>query len=114
MSYGIPPVAGHPLLPETVPVTLPAPAAAELEGALAGLPSTPVDRFERGAWAPEDATTASGRALALAHDSNRELHFSRDEESGRIVVEVRTMSGELVRIIPDDEALELLAGKPLR
>jgi flagellar protein FlaG len=37
----------------------------------------------------------------------RELRFSVDEESGRTVITVRDSSGEVVRQIPNDEALRL-------
>ena len=55
---------------------------------------------------------AAERALQLAQQ-NRELHFSTDERTGRVVIQVRTLSGEVLRTIPPSEALEVMAGKEL-
>ena len=106
MSLGIPPNGSTPApldglaVPPVPPVAVPAPAPADVDaGARAE------DRVE--------TSTAYRRAIELALDS-RELHFSRDEETGRIVVEVRTLDGETVRIIPDDDELAALAGRELR
>ena len=41
---------------------------------------------------------------------NRELHFAKDPNSGRIVVEVRDLDGNVLRVIPPSEALELMSG----
>ena len=52
------------------------------------------------------------RAAELAAQ-NRELHFARDEASGRLIIEVRTLDGEVLRTIPPSEALNVLAGAAL-
>ena len=44
---------------------------------------------------------------------NRELHFARDERSGRLVIEVRTLDGEVLRTIPPSEALNIMGGGTL-
>ena len=44
---------------------------------------------------------------------NRELHFARDEASGRLVIEVRTLDGEVLRTIPPSEALNVMSGGTL-
>jgi flagellar protein FlaG len=52
-------------------------------------------------------------ALQRAHDlfsENRELHFAKDPETGRIVVQVRDLQGNVVRTIPPSEALEVMTG----
>jgi flagellar protein FlaG len=56
-----------------------------------------------------EVAAAARRAQDLA-DRNRELHFHRDEESGRIIVQVRDLDGHVIRTIPPSEALEVMAG----
>ena len=57
----------------------------------------------------EEVAAAGRRAEQLAAD-NRELHFAKDPTSGRIVVEVRDLDGNVLRVIPPSEALELMSG----
>ena len=44
---------------------------------------------------------------------NRELHFARDEVSGRLVIQVRTLDGEVLRTIPPSEAIKVMGGGTL-
>lgn len=52
---------------------------------------------------------ASERAAELA-SQNRELHFAKDEKSGRIVVQVRDLDANVIRTIPNAAALDVMAG----
>jgi flagellar protein FlaG len=52
---------------------------------------------------------AADRASELAAQ-NRELHFSVDEDSGRVIVEVRDFEGKIIRTIPPSEALAVMSG----
>jgi uncharacterized FlaG/YvyC family protein len=52
---------------------------------------------------------AARRAEELAAN-NRELHFAKDAETGRIVIEVRQLDGRVVRTIPPSHALALMTG----
>jgi hypothetical protein len=45
--------------------------------------------------------------------SNRELHFRRDEQSGRTIIEVRTLDGEVLRTIPPSRMLDVMSGGDL-
>lgn len=49
------------------------------------------------------------RAAELAAQ-NRELHFTRDEVSGRTIIEVRTLEGEVLRTIPPSKLLDVMSG----
>jgi FlaG protein len=60
----------------------------------------------------DEVAAARDRAAELAA-SNRELHFSVDEESKRVVVQVRDLAGNLIRTIPPSEALAVMAGGPV-
>jgi flagellar protein FlaG len=49
------------------------------------------------------------RAAELAAQ-NRELHFTRDERTGRTIIEVRTLDGEVLRTIPPSKMLDVMSG----
>jgi flagellar protein FlaG len=57
----------------------------------------------------EEVGLAFLRAEALAA-ADRQLHFAKDEASGRIIVEVRALDGTLIRTIPPSEALDVMSG----
>ena len=52
------------------------------------------------------------RAAELAAQ-NRELHFKHDEKSGRTIIEVRTLDGEVLRTIPPSKMLDVMSGGEL-
>jgi len=56
-----------------------------------------------------DIAAAAARARELA-EANRELHFHADDESGRIIVEVRDFDGNVIRTIPPSRAIDVMAG----
>jgi FlaG protein len=58
----------------------------------------------------DEVAAARDRAAELAAN-NRELHFSTDEESGRVIVQVRDLEGNVIRTIPPSGALAVLAGE---
>jgi FlaG protein len=41
---------------------------------------------------------------------NRELHFTRDQDSNRVVIEVRDLDGNVIRTIPPEKALDIMSG----
>ncbi len=47
------------------------------------------------------------------HKQNRELHFSRDEASNRVVIEVRDLDGNVIKTIPPAKALDIMSGAEL-
>jgi hypothetical protein len=57
-----------------------------------------------------DAAWERANELAAA---NRELHFRRDEHTGRTIIEVRTLDGEVLRTIPPSRLLDVMAGGEL-
>jgi flagellar protein FlaG len=69
-----------------------------------GFPTTPPDEVLDAVGAAADRVDA----MAAQH---RELHFERDPESGRVIVQVRDLATrEIVRTIPPSEALGMLSG----
>ncbi len=56
----------------------------------------------------EQVTEALDRVRELAAD-DRELHFRKDEATGRVIVEVRDLDGNVLRTIPPSEALDVMS-----
>ena len=74
--------------------------------AVVSLPATP----------PTEVLDAVGAAAARAAElraSNRELHFRKDEQTGRVIVEVRDLAGNVIRTIPPSHALNVMSGAAL-
>jgi hypothetical protein len=57
-----------------------------------------------------DAAWERARQLAA---EDRELHFSHDAASGRLVIEVRTLRGEVLGTVPPSRVLDIIGGAPL-
>ncbi len=55
---------------------------------------------------------AAERVRELAAQ-NRELHFHKDEETGRVIVQVRDLEGNVIRTIPNEKALYVMEGAAL-
>src|SRR4051794_31966602 len=73
---------------------------------IGGVPATPPPDVMR------EVARASARAEELWQDQ-RELHFAKDAESGRVIVQVRDVEGNVIRTIPPSEALDIMSGKPV-
>jgi flagellar protein FlaG len=101
----------------SAPPAAPKRAAGDPAGAQFALPR--VDSAEIGgvpAEPPPDALREVDRAAARADElwrDQRELHFAMDEDSGRVIVQVRDLEGRVIRTIPPSEALDVLSGRPL-
>ena len=65
---------------------------------------------------PPEALSMIDRAAQRADElwrDQRELHFEMDQNSGRVIVQVRDLEGRVIRTIPPSEALDVLSGKAL-
>ena len=60
----------------------------------------------------DEVAAARDRAAELAAN-NRELHFSTDQDTGRVIVQVRDLQGNVIRTIPPSHALHVMSGGAL-
>ena len=44
------------------------------------------------------------------HENNRELHFTKDETTNRVIIQVRDLDGNVLKTIPPKSALDFLTG----
>ena len=64
----------------------------------------------------EEARRMVDRAAEVVDDlykNNRELHFSVDKSTNRVVIEVRDLDGHVLKTIPPSRALDVLSGAEL-
>jgi hypothetical protein len=106
---------GHLTLQSSVaPVAAPAPATPAPAAADRARPVDAVDVIPASpppeVLAEVDAAWERGGQLA---DANRELHFRRDEQSGRTIIEVRTLDGQVLRTIPPSRMFDVMSGGEL-
>ncbi len=62
---------------------------------------------------PPEVQAQVSEALQRAHDlfaRNCDLHFAKDPERGRMVMQVRDLEGNVLRTLPPLAALDLLTG----
>ena len=93
-------VPGRPAAPDRVGAAAPAERPAATADVIGAAPPHHVS---------EDVAKAADRAQELAA-ANRELHFVKDKTSGRIIVQVRDLDGNVLRTIPPSEALDVMSG----
>jgi hypothetical protein len=101
--------------PPSAPAQRPAAAGADFGAVLArvkadvatiGVPASPPPDVLR-------EVQAAGRRAAELAAQHRELHFEKDQASGRVVVQVRDLDGNVLRTIPPSRALEVMSGAAL-
>lgn len=96
-------MAGSPV-PTTVGPTRPAPRVDTVELSVPAEP--PPDALEQ--------VRAAARCAEELARNNRELHFRADEHSSRIIIEVRDMSGNVIKTIPPSKAVDVVTAFPGR
>lgn len=65
---------------------------------------------------PAEVRAQVDRAAEIARQlvaANRELHFSKDEDTGRVVIQVRDLDGNVIRTIPPSRVLDVMSGAAL-
>jgi flagellar protein FlaG len=96
------------------PVTAPSavsPATADVENhgkdtILGDVPPAPTEEAR-------EMVDKAAEVVRQLHEHNRELHFSHDEESNRVVIQVRDLEGNVIKTIPPAKALDILSGAEL-
>jgi FlaG protein len=97
------------------PAQRPAAHGAEFGAVLAGVKAD-VATIGVPASPPPDVlreVQAAGRRAAELAAQHRELHFEKDAASGRVIVQVRDLDGNVLRTIPPSRALEVMSGAAL-
>jgi flagellar protein FlaG len=104
-------VAGTSSVAALKPVTAPPavrPAATDRdEGAILGdVPPAPTPEARA-------MVDKAAQRVEQLHARNRELHFTRDEATNRVVIEVRDLDGNVLKTIPPSKALDIMSGADL-
>ena len=106
LNFSAPPAAVNPKTADAASSDFSLSLARHDKAEIGGIPAVP----------PEDALREVDRAAARADElwrDKRELHFEMDENSGRVIVQVRDLDGRVIRTIPPSEALDILSGRPV-
>ena len=113
MELNVPPIGGPDRNQGVTPGTAPAAKAAKgksfakvLSDSVDALPSAPPPELQG------HIERASQRYDEL-RAQQRELHFSSDPDTGRVLIEVRDLDGNVLRTIPPSNALDVISGGPL-
>ena len=61
-----------------------------------------------------EEVAAAERRYDELRAQQRELHFTHDDETNRVVVEVRDLDGNVLRTVPPSKALEIISGGPFK
>jgi hypothetical protein len=90
------------------PVVAPqrADAAPRFDTVLGDVPPAPTEEVRR-------HVDRAAEVAAQLHASNRELHFTKDDETGRVVIQVRDLDGNVLKTIPPSHALDVMSGAAL-
>jgi len=57
-----------------------------------------------------DLVAKAAEVAQQLHENNRELHFTTDDSTNRVIIQVRDLDGNVIKTIPPSKALDLLSG----
>jgi hypothetical protein len=107
MSFALPPVGRSEQAQPPGRTEAPAPAGSDAlvrqKTPVETIPSTPPAEVWR-------AMNAAAQHFEDMRARDRQLHFEKNPETGRVEVEVRDGNGDLIRVIPPSEALAAAGG----
>ena len=106
MSFALPPIGRSEQAQPPGRTEPPAPTGSEAfvqKTAVETIPSTPPADVWR-------AMNAAAHRFEELRSADRQLHFEKNHETGRVEVEVRDGNGSLIRVIPPSEGLAVVAG----
>jgi uncharacterized FlaG/YvyC family protein len=114
MDFNVPPIGGSDRIGD-VPAK-PSPAD-ERDKDFSKVLSDAGDRVDALPGAPPAELRGEIERAAERYDElrrqKRELHFATDPGSGRTVIHVRDLDGNVLRTIPPSKALDIISGEPL-
>jgi flagellar protein FlaG len=98
-------------VPPVLPARHPAPGVrgaepSRFDTVLGDVPPAPTEEVRR-------HVDRAAEIAAQLHENNRELHFSKDQETGRVVIQVRDLDGNVLKTIPPSRALDVMSGAAL-
>ena len=70
---------------------------------LGSVPPAPTDEVR-------DQVAKAAEIVSEMAERNRELHFTKDQETGRVVIQVRDLDGNVIRTIPPSRVLDVMSG----
>jgi flagellar protein FlaG len=93
------------------------PAAAQQAAQAIGVPTDAGDRSDIIPSKPPQDLLAQIAAAGDRYDElrgqQRELHFTHDDDTNRVIVQVRDLDGNVLRTIPPSKALDVISGAPI-
>jgi hypothetical protein len=108
MSFALPPIGRSEHAPPPGRTEAPRPAGSEAAFVRSNAPVEPIPSSPpTEVWREMQE---AGRRVAELRARDRELHFSKNPDTGRVMVEVRDGNGALIRVIPPSEALAVASG----
>jgi flagellar protein FlaG len=97
------PAAGEPQPPQHGPAR-PAKPGLEAPGTILGdVPPAPTPEAR-------ELVARAAEVVQELHENHRELHVSTDNDTGRVIIEVRDLDGNVLKTIPPKHALDILTG----
>jgi uncharacterized FlaG/YvyC family protein len=114
MDFNLPPIGGADRRGGIEPTSRAPQGKKDFKKALAEVSDARIDTIPATppAEVQEQVERASGRYDEL-RAQGREMHFATDEKSGRLVIEVRDLAGNVIRTLPPSKALDVIAGESL-
>jgi hypothetical protein len=107
MSFALPPIGRSEQAQPPGRTEAPAPAGSEAlvrqKTPVETIPNTPPAEVWR-------AMNAAAQRFDELRTRDRQLHFEKNADTGRVMVEVRDGNGDLIRVIPPSEALAVACG----
>jgi flagellar protein FlaG len=115
MTYSIGQLTSQPAVPAPRAAGSPSPATGAPQAPGAATPAG--DRTDVLPARPPrqvmDEVAAAARRVDELRAQGRELHFTTDEASRRVVIQVRSLDGTVLRTIPPSKAIAVMSGEEL-
>jgi uncharacterized FlaG/YvyC family protein len=108
---------GTPAPVDLTKIAATSPAAAQQAAQAIGVPTDTGDRSDVISSRPPqdvlDQMAAASDRYDELRSQKRELHFTHDDDTNRVIVQVRDLDGNVLRTIPPSKALDVISGSPI-